>query len=89
MCESDTMVDDMATIILASFDVYLYLSSFVAQMGRMLISWHIYPTSKVSCEYRLTSINTFYITHHDNAHNDRLHCGGITSLSARKLVRKM
>ena len=71
-------------------DVYLHaLSSFVVQMGHMFISLHFHSTSKGSCEHHLMSIKTFYTTYHDNAHNEQLHCGEITSPQATQLYRKM
>ena len=70
-------LDSSSNANFAFCDVYLYaLSSFLVQMGHMFISCHFYFTSKVSCEYHLTSIKTFYITHHDNAHNNQLHWVG-------------
>ena len=58
------------------------LSLFAVQLGHMFISWHFYSTPEVPCEYHLTSMKTFFITHHDNAHNNQLHCGEISSPQA-------
>ena len=42
----------------------------------------------LSFEYHLTFINTFYITHHDNAYNNQLICRKITSLHKPHDIRQ-